>query len=160
MQVFPANFDHVSSCSNFLLIHLAGMTSKRFLEFFDIQELECSGAMLPPGADLFSMVLYDKDRNKVLALVNLRKRECSTSDYFISCSIDNSDSRNSKVSALVLGLTEGKSANYGCNMSILAAGGSFQVVSSSLTLRHISKAVDKVKRKQQSIECNQCFSLM
>ena len=104
--------------------------------------MECTGATLPADTDLLSMVLYQVSSAKLLAIANLRKRSCSTSQTFIACHIDESDSRRSKIKALISDLTEGQSRAYGCNLTSLNSAGQSSIVSWSLVVTRSSKYSD------------------
>lgn len=101
---------------------LSGLSSSLFLGFQDITEIECSGRVLPPGSDVFTVILYEVINDKSVALMNLRTHECTTSSTFASCYVDVKDSRNSKLRTLVLDLGQDEERVYGCNMSVLEAG--------------------------------------
>ena len=125
-------------CTHLALGPFAGLSSKPFQGFHDLQEVECSAESLPPDSDVMSMVLFHDDLDKtVLAAVNLKKEECSTAEKFVSCEIVPSDCRRSKLKALVDDLAEGQSRVYGCNVSALISGVRMQTFSWSVTVRRI-----------------------
>ncbi|XP_025102314.1 uncharacterized protein LOC112568945 isoform X7 [Pomacea canaliculata] len=82
-----------------------------------VLEVECSGETLASDKDLLSMVLYSARDNKVLATVNLKTRECATSDRFSSCVFDERDSHRTRLRALVLDIAEGETWPFGCNLT-------------------------------------------
>lgn len=101
--------------------------------------MECTGNTLSPDTDVLSMALYRINNDNILAFVNLRKHECFTSESFILCEIDATDSRKSKLKALVLDLNETEKRSYGCNMSTIASGGRQKFVSLNVTVEKSSK---------------------
>ncbi|KAK7490329.1 hypothetical protein BaRGS_00018490, partial [Batillaria attramentaria] len=111
-----------------------GLTSKLFRGFHNVQEIECSGAPLPTGSSLYALVLFEKSSDKVLSLADFSKKQCTTSENFVSCNMDETDFKKSTLRALVVNLAEGESRVYGCNASILTPGGRFSVISWSLTV--------------------------
>ena len=116
----------------------AGLTSRSFQGIHELQEIQCSGENLPPDSDLMTMVLYEARSNKVLAAANLKNQECSTSSSYIACHLD-TDSRKSKLKALVDDLAEGQSRVYGCNVSVFVSGFRAQLFSWSISVKRISK---------------------
>ena len=119
---------------------IAGLSVQPFQGVSSVQELQCSGDTLPSDADLMSIVLYQRANHHVMSILNLRKRQCSTSGDYVSCVINESDSRKSVVKALVYDLPEGQSRAYGCNVSVLTSKGRFEAVSWSVTAHHQSKS--------------------
>ena len=137
---FPTIICHYREDTLLNQIHtLSGLTSQPFQGFTAIQSVECTGATLPGDSDLLSMVLYQVSNSELLAIANLRKRSCSTSQTFIACHIDESDSRRSKIKALISDLTEGQSRAYGCNLTSLSSVGQSSIVSWSLVVTRPSK---------------------
>ena len=128
-----------------MVLSFSGLSSRSFKGFHDIQQIQCSGEALPPDSDLFFMVLYQVTDNsdggiKTLGQLNVNKRECSTSEDYVSCDIVESESRRSRLKALVADLAEGQSRVYGCNVSALMSGVRMQTFSWSVTVRRtISK---------------------
>lgn len=116
-----------------------GLSSKSFQGFHDLQEIQCSGENLPQDSDLMAMVLYEAISNNILAVANLRKMECSTSSKYVACQLDGTDTRKSKLKALVDDLDEGQSRVYGCNVSAFASGIRMEALSWSITVHHISE---------------------
>ena len=116
-----------------------GLSSKSFQGFHNLQEIQCSGENLPQGSDLMAMVLFEANSNSILAAANLRKMECSTSDRYVACHLDDTDTRKSRLMALVDDLAEGQSRVYGCNVSAFASGMQIELFSWSITVHHISK---------------------
>lgn len=141
--LFPTIICHYREDTLLNQIHtLPGLTSRPFQGFTAIQSVECTGATLPGDWDLLSMVLYRVSSSELLAIANLRKRSCSTSQTFIACHIDESDSRGSKIKALISDLTEGQSRAYGCNLTSLSSAGQSSIVSWSLVVTRPSKYTD------------------
>lgn len=119
---------------------LAGLTVGPFQGAGGVQELRCTGETLPGDADLMSIVLYRGWDHRVMSILNLRKRQCSTAGDYVSCLINEGDSRKSAVKALVSDLLEGQSRSYGCNVSVLTSKGRFEAVSWSVTALRRSKS--------------------
>lgn len=118
-----------------------GLSSESFQGEPSILELQCTGDRLPANTDVLSMVLYEPRHhsNKIIAYVNVGKRECSTSESFVSCETDISGSRSVKLKTLILDLNEGLSRSYGCNVSVLETGGNLQIISWSAVVHRVSK---------------------
>ncbi|KAL8563675.1 hypothetical protein ACOMHN_035409 [Nucella lapillus] len=121
----------------FLTVGLSRLRAQSFQAGFPgIQSVECSGRTLPSDSDLLSMVLFQRSRSQPLAIVNLRKKSCTTSNIFVACHLDDSDSRRSVVRALVSDLLEGQSRVYGCNVTSLVSNvGQVRLLSWSLLVR-------------------------
>lgn len=85
------------------------------------------------------MILYTLPQDAVVAFVNLRKQECYTSESFVSCDIDNSDSRRSNLKTLVADLAEGQTRVFGCNLTAVAARGRMLSYSWKLSVYQPSK---------------------
>ncbi|PVD27410.1 hypothetical protein C0Q70_12568 [Pomacea canaliculata] len=120
----------------FIVIHQTRLVSKLFLGSHDIQEVECSGAALPTDVDLVTMVLHSPPSDRALAYVNLQTRHCSTSEMFVSCVMDDRDSRQTKLRALVTNLPQGAARMYGCNVTAVKDGWKVKAFSWSLTVIH------------------------
>ena len=102
---------------------------------------------MPPDSDLFFMVLYQVTDTsdggiKTLGQLNVNKRECSTYEDYVSCDIVESESRRSRLKALVADLAEGQSRVYGCNVSALISGSTAGIMSWSITLHHVPSKSD------------------
>ena len=126
-------------CLEFSVTVFPGLSARSFQGFHDLQELQCSGQNLPQGSDLLTIVLYEASSNNILAAANVRKQECFTSNSYVACHLDDADTRNSKLKALVDDLAEGQARVYGCNASAFASGMRMESFSWSITVRHISK---------------------
>lgn len=126
-----------------MVLSFSGLSSRSFKGFRDIQQIQCSGEALPPDSDLFFMVLYQVTDTasdggiKTLGQLNVNKRECSTSEDYVSCDIVESESRRSRLKALVADLAEGQSRVYGCNVTALISGSTTGIMSWSITLHHV-----------------------
>lgn len=105
-----------------------------------MQEVQCSGSALPSDWDLFSMVLYQVKHERVIALANLRKRECYTSENFASCDLYESEVKKSTLKVLIVDLMDSESREYGCNLTSLLAGGRTVVLSWSISVSSPSKS--------------------
>lgn len=99
-----------------------GMTVSSFQGAPRIWQLQCSDEPLDANVDIFSMTLYEVGTNNpVLASVNLKTRECFTSDHFSSCDLDERGARRSKLKTLIIGLRVEETRVYGCNLTCLRA---------------------------------------
>lgn len=107
--------------------------------FQDIQEVQCTGDTLSTNVDILSMVLYRESDDRVIAYANIGKGECSTSQTLVACEIYASDSRKSKLKALIVDLTEGQSRTFGCNVSTIASGGRLKTLSWVIAVHRASK---------------------
>ncbi|XP_025102313.1 uncharacterized protein LOC112568945 isoform X6 [Pomacea canaliculata] len=112
-----------------------GLSSGLFLTFDNIHRVVCSGASLEADVDVMAMVLYRVADDRVLAYVNQAKQECTTSELFVSCDVDTTDSKRSRLSVLISDLAEGETRTLGCNISTIAAGGRFRTLSWRIVLR-------------------------
>lgn len=124
----------ISYCVSF-----SGLISRRFRGFHNIHEVMCSGETLSSDTDIFTMILYAVPQDTVVAFVNLKKQECYTSESFVSCNIDHSDSRRSNLKTLVADLAEGQTRVFGCNLTAVAARGRTQIYSWKLSVYQPSK---------------------
>ncbi|XP_070201555.1 uncharacterized protein [Littorina saxatilis] len=116
-----------------------GLGSNPFPGIPDMQEVSCSGAGLPPGSYPYALFIYEKRGDRIISSVDIPKRECSTSDFFNACEINDRDNRLTKLRILVPNLHEGETRVFGCNASIKTGRGRFQEVSWFITLRHFSE---------------------
>lgn len=119
--------------------NISGLSSGLFLTFDNIHRVVCSGASLEADVDVMAMVLYRVADDRVLAYVNQAKQECTTSELFVSCDVDTTDSKRSRLSVLISDLAEGETRTLGCNISTIAAGGRFRTLSWRIVLRQASK---------------------
>ena len=117
-------------------IVISGMSVKPFRGLHSLQELQCTGTTLSADSDLVYMVLFKQSSKDVLAFVNPRKGECSTSEEYVSCAVDDADTRKSTLRALISDVNEGESRAYGCNVTAIVSGGLLKTISWSLTVRH------------------------
>ena len=124
---------------SFILSDFIGLSSRSFQGFTDIQEIQCLGDSLPPESDVILMLLYQAVDNKIIATMNMKKRECSTLEEYTSCDMVDSDPSKSRLRALITDIAEGQSRVYGCNISVLISGIRMESFSWTITLRHISK---------------------
>ena len=102
--------------------------------------MECTGAALPSDHNLLSVSLYRKDTDQVYAYANMASRQCSTSESFVACDIDEANGRRSVLKVLVVDLSEGQSRVYGCNLTSLMSGGRIALTSWSLVVTRPSKS--------------------
>ncbi|PVD27411.1 hypothetical protein C0Q70_12569 [Pomacea canaliculata] len=113
-----------------------GLTSGAFRREQSIREVVCTCEQLSPDIDVLFMMVYQVPSSRVLASFSYYKRECWNSDYFVSCVIDEADSRMSRLAILVADLPEGSSRAYGCNVSTMAPGGVLRVLSWRVDVVH------------------------
>ena len=85
------------------------------------------------------VLLYEVTSRKILATMNVNKKECTTSEDYVSCDVVDGDSRKSSLSALISDLAEGQSRVYGCNLTALMSRSSVQTFSWSITVQHIPR---------------------
>lgn len=117
----------------------SGLKTKPFLGIPYMQQVECSGSSLPSGSSLYAMVIYERRGDRIVSSVDIQNKECSTSDYFNACSIDDRQPRKTRLTILVSDLSEGESREYGCNASLKTSSGRFKVESWFITVRGLSK---------------------
>lgn len=117
-------------------ILFSGLTSGAFRGEQSIREVVCTCEQLSPDIDVLFMMVYKVPSTRVLASFSYYKRECWNSDYFVSCVIDEADSRMSRLAILVADLPEGSSRAYGCNVSTMAPGGVLRVLSWRVDVVH------------------------
>ena len=108
------------------------MLTRPFQGHSHITEVECSGEKLAADTDLLTMVLYHVPDKRVLATANLKRKECSTSDQFSSCLINDRDSHRTRLSTLVLDLAERELRHYGCNLTTFKTDGTTDIISWSI----------------------------
>ena len=123
-----------------MVVSFSGLSSRSFKGFHDIQQIQCSAEALPPDSDLFFMVLYQvTDKSKTLGKLNVNRKECSTSEDYVSCEIFESESRRSRLKALIADLAEGQSRVYGCNVTALISGSTTGIMSWSITVYRVPR---------------------
>ena len=93
------------------------MTVRNFKGFLSLQEVECSAAKVKTELRVFSLKMFSIPDNTVLATANPMVNECVTFADYSSCSIDKTDTRNSKLRVLVSDLREGEVRRYGCRVN-------------------------------------------
>lgn len=118
---------------------VAGLTSRLFMGFSDIYEVTCDSDALPPELDTFSIVLFRVGSDKVLGHANLKKRECSTADSFVSCTVAEGDTKNNDIRILISDLADGESLVFGCNLTAMTSGGIIRYFTWTHRLTHSSK---------------------
>lgn len=109
-----------------------------FRDIPSLQLVECSGELLDSSIDILGISIFTTVSHAVVAYVNLRSGECSTSGSYSSCVIDKSDTRKTRLVVLVDDLTENQSRAYGCNVTSFRAGHS-HVVSWSISVHGLSR---------------------
>ena len=105
-----------------------------------VQEVECSGSVFDPDVNIFSMALYSSADSQVLASVNLKDKECSTSAMFASCHISSRNSRHTAVRVLVLGLGADEWRKFTCEVNTLRSDGRSQIIVWSLVVQGSRKS--------------------
>ncbi|KAL8577601.1 hypothetical protein ACOMHN_036792 [Nucella lapillus] len=119
------------------------MKSMDFRGLPNIQQVECSGQGLSPDSDVFSLTLFSLPRKltssfaattsasaslanqkngSILAFVNLKNNECSTTSSYSACVVDHKESQRSRVVSLVMDVEEGDTVWLGCNVSWFRSG--------------------------------------
>lgn len=96
---------------------IPGLTSRTFEGFPGVQEVQCTGEELKGDVGIFSMTLYAADNKRSLSSVNLVTKTCSASSVFASCFIDDSDTRKTRIRALITDLVEEEVREFGCNLT-------------------------------------------
>ena len=124
----------------FIISYFSGLISKQFHGFPDIHEVMCTGETLSSDSDLLTMILYTVPQDAVVAFVNLGKQDCYTSESFVSCEIDQSDPRRSRLKTLVADLAEGQTREFGCNLTAVAARGRMLIYSWKLSVHQPSES--------------------
>jgi hypothetical protein len=69
---------------------------------YHVEEVDCSADVIDSDAQVLSMSLYDRHNDVILASANVASASCLTSSVFASCTIDASDSRKTRLRALIL----------------------------------------------------------
>ena len=108
------------------------MRTRPFQGHSHITEVECSGERLDSDTDLLTMVLYHVPDKRVLATANLKSRECSTSDQFSSCMINDRDSHSTRLRTLILDMAEHELRHFGCNLTTFRTDGTTDIISWSI----------------------------
>ena len=90
---------------------------KHFKGFDSLQEVQCSAHNLKTEVKVLSLKMFSSPENTVLAIANPLVNECITFTEYSSCSIDRSDTRNSKLRVLVSDMVEGEVREYGCRVN-------------------------------------------
>ncbi|XP_076457961.1 uncharacterized protein LOC143291754 isoform X6 [Babylonia areolata] len=114
--------------------HENGLSWTPFQGFHEIQQLQCSGEVLPADAKLFYMVLYELPQARVLGQVIATDKVCKTSEAYTLCEMGVSETRKTKLKALVADLPEGRSRKYGCNVTALFPDGGVQILTWSVAV--------------------------
>ena len=96
---------------------------------------------------MFSLKLFTETDNKMVAHANPVTNECITFGEFSSCTLDSSDTRNSKLRVLVSDLKEGESRRYGCTASSFGSFGESFSATWSVTVHRASKYNTKEKNE-------------
>lgn len=116
-----------------------GLLATSFLGSSTIHEVQCTDEGLPSDQDMLSLLLYRVQGDKVLGFVNLKNRECATSDVFVSCYVDATGSRKTRLKALISDLVEGEARHYGCNVTTMQPGGRTTMLSWSIVIHQTSE---------------------
>ena len=105
-----------------LVIMFSGIAVRNFKGFPSLQEVECWGGHLPGEVKVLSLKLYKNSDNSVLAYLSTFSKDCVTYSDYSSCTIDASNSRNSRLRVLLTDLEEGESGQYTCIASVIKFG--------------------------------------
>lgn len=121
----------------FSSVSTAGMSTRNFNGIPTIQEVECSGKTL--GLDLVGITLFSVPDNKIIAYVNVKDKECSTSSgAYSACVFDPLDVHKTRLITLVFGFEDSAGTrSYGCNVTRFRAGQT-QVVMWSIRVQQTS----------------------
>jgi len=68
------------------------MTATPFRGLPSIQQVECTGSKLTSDLDVLTLTLFTIPNNTILAYVNLKNNDCSTSSSYSACVIDHGES--------------------------------------------------------------------
>ena len=117
----------------------AGLITRSFHGFQNVQEVECNGETLDADASLLYMVLYSPANGQLIASVNVATGECLTSGRFSSCLLNKANFRQTKLRTLLVDLQPGESRGFGCNITGVEAGGNTRVLSQVLVVRKSSE---------------------
>ncbi|KAK7490332.1 hypothetical protein BaRGS_00018493 [Batillaria attramentaria] len=117
-----------------------GLTSADFKGNDRIQEVSCSGEALATHTGLLSVILYTVKDERIVASANFATRECLTTHVFASCTVEESDSRKTRVTALVVDLTAGERRLFGCNVTTFTSVGKAHTVTWTVVVRRPSIA--------------------
>ena len=71
---------------------------------------------MDPDREVLSLLLLDLETGQILASLQPMSKQCTTSERFSLCRIDERDSRKSSLSTLVVDLEENSSRRYGCEV--------------------------------------------
>lgn len=104
-----------------------------------VLEVECSGQGLSSDTELLGMSIFSAEDDAVLALVNVGTGRCSASVQFSACRLHESDSRQTKLTTLVLGFRDSDVRRFGCNVTSLNSDKRFHVRSWYVTIRSLGK---------------------
>ncbi|KAK7488919.1 hypothetical protein BaRGS_00019876, partial [Batillaria attramentaria] len=99
-----------------------GLTRRPFRNISSVQEIECTGDGLSSDADVFAMTLFAVEDGQILASVNLKSSQCSTSHSYSACVINHNNSRKSRLITLAVDAEETDRKTYGCNVSSFRSG--------------------------------------
>lgn len=109
-ELFPVQFS------------FAGFRSNSFRGISTLHELQCSAETLASDLALMGITVFIERNNKIIAYINVRDNECSTSDVYSACVVDKSDFRKSKLITLVADISTGETRSYGCNLTSFRNG--------------------------------------
>ena len=84
--------------------------------------MECTGSKLTSDLDVLTLTLFTIPNNTILAYVNLKNNDCSTSSSYSACVIDHGESKKSRLLTLVMDMEEGETLSFGCNVSTFRSG--------------------------------------
>ncbi|KAK7488889.1 hypothetical protein BaRGS_00019846 [Batillaria attramentaria] len=121
----------------------SGLESHPFYDIPSLIEVTCSGKRLSTATDIMSISLFTKRNNLVVCFINIAKRQCSTdSQDFVSCIVDNTNTRRTEARTLVTDLKFGMFREYGCNITAVdTLEKTVKIVSWSLVVKGESKCI-------------------
>ena len=101
---------------------ISGLKATPFRGLLSIQQVECTGHDLTSDLDVLTLTLFSVPNNTILAYVNLKNNDCSTSSSYSACVINHEESKKSRLLTLVMDLEEEQTVWFGCNVSTFRSG--------------------------------------
>ena len=132
----------------------AGLISRSFHGFQNVQEVECNGETLDSDTSLLYMVLYSPSNGQLIASVNVATGECLTAGRFSSCLISKDNFRQTKLRTLLVDMRPGESRGFGCNITGVEPGGTTRIVSRVLVVRKSSECNCWCSEGENSAVCS------
>ena len=108
----------------------------------NVQEVDCSARALDSTAQVLSMSLFTKHDDRIVASANVAAESCLTAGLFVSCLIDEADSRKTRLRALIVNPSAGEEAvQFGCNVTTFVGGGRINIRSWFISVARLGKYV-------------------